>query len=101
MCRALCCIRWPAGARFRRGVTAFMGGNLIAQLPGRAASHPRPFSIALLFASVALDWLGYLFRSSGLSRAGFYTLTLGAAGAGSPHSQDPIKRGATLPWAIS
>ncbi len=59
-----------------------MGGNLIAQL--RGVLHPIlvHFPIALLFASVALDWVGYLFRSSGPSRAGFYTLALGAAGAG-------------------
>ncbi len=59
-----------------------MGGNLIGQF--RGVLHPIlvHFPIALLFTSVALDWLGYAFRSSGLSRAGFYVLALGAAGAG-------------------
>jgi uncharacterized membrane protein len=57
-------------------------GNLITQL--RGVLHPIlvHFPIALLYASVALDWVGYLFRASGISRAGFYTLALGAAGAG-------------------
>ena len=59
-----------------------MVGDLIGQF--RGVLHPIlvHFPIALLFASVALDWVGYIFRSSGLSRAGFYVLALGAAGAG-------------------
>lgn len=50
----------------------------------RPLIHPMlvHFPIALLFASVALDWLGYLLKHDGLTRAGFYTLVLGAIGAG-------------------
>jgi uncharacterized membrane protein len=40
------------------------------------------FPIALLFASVALDLAGYIFRFVNLTRAGFYLLVLGVAGAG-------------------
>jgi len=40
------------------------------------------FPIALLFASVALDLVGYIFRNVNLTRAGFYLLLLGVAGAG-------------------
>jgi uncharacterized membrane protein len=40
------------------------------------------FPIALLFASVALDLVGYIFRITNLTRAGFYVLALGVAGAG-------------------
>lgn len=40
------------------------------------------FPIALLFASVALDLVGYTFRIVNLTRAGFYLLVLGVAGAG-------------------
>jgi uncharacterized membrane protein len=40
------------------------------------------FPIALLFACVALDLAGYIFRIANLTRAGFYVLTLGVAGAG-------------------
>jgi uncharacterized membrane protein len=46
------------------------------------ASHARPFPIALLFTSLALDWLGYCLKHLSLTRAGFYTLVLGALGAG-------------------
>jgi uncharacterized membrane protein len=38
--------------------------------------------IALLFASVGLDWAGFWLRYVNLTRAGFYLLVLGAAGAG-------------------
>ncbi len=59
-----------------------MGGNLVSQL--RGVLHPIVvhFPIALLYTSVALDWIGFILRSSGVSRAGFYVLALGAAGAG-------------------
>lgn len=59
-----------------------MGSNLIASL--RPLIHPMlvHFPIALLFASVALDWLGYWLRRPGFTRAGFYTLALGALSAG-------------------
>lgn len=59
-----------------------MGGNLIASW--RPLLHPMVvhFPIALVYASVALDWIGYLFNLPGLTRAGFYTLVLGAAGSG-------------------
>jgi uncharacterized membrane protein len=40
------------------------------------------FPIALLFASVTLDWIGFWLNHAGLTRAGFYTLVLGALGAG-------------------
>ena len=40
------------------------------------------FPIALLFASVALDAIGYFFGLTNLTRAGFYLLVLGVAGAG-------------------
>jgi uncharacterized membrane protein len=40
------------------------------------------FPIALLFVSVFLDWAGYWLRQPNLTRAGFYTLVLGALGAG-------------------
>jgi uncharacterized membrane protein len=40
------------------------------------------FPIALLFSSVALDWIGLWLNHAGLTRAGFYTLILGALGAG-------------------
>lgn len=50
----------------------------------RPLIHPMlvHFPIALLFASVALDWLGYWLNHPNLTRAGFYTLTLGTLGAG-------------------
>ncbi len=50
----------------------------------RPLVHPMlvHFPIALLFASVVLDWLGYLLKHPNLTRAGFYSLTLGALGAG-------------------
>ena len=56
--------------------------SLFQQL--RSLVHPMfvHFPIALLFASVALDWLGYWLKHPNLTRAGFYTLTLGALGAG-------------------
>lgn len=55
---------------------------LIAQL--RPLLHPMlvHFPIALLFASVALDWVGYWLKHPNLTRAGFYTLVLGAFAAG-------------------
>ncbi|MBF6590272.1 MAG: DUF2231 domain-containing protein [Ktedonobacterales bacterium] len=55
---------------------------LIPQL--RPLIHPMlvHFPIALLFASVALDWLGYCLKHPNLTRAGFYTLLLGAFAAG-------------------
>jgi uncharacterized membrane protein len=40
------------------------------------------FPIALLFASATLDLAGYIFRVVNLTRAGFYVLVLGVAGAG-------------------
>lgn len=59
-----------------------MIGTLISNL--RPLLHPMlvHFPIALLFASVALDWLGLWLNHAGLTRAGFYTLVLGAMGAG-------------------
>jgi uncharacterized membrane protein len=50
----------------------------------RQLAHPIMvhFPIALLLASVALDWLGYMLARPGFTRAGFYALVLGAAGAG-------------------
>lgn len=59
-----------------------MHAGLLGQL--RPLIHPMlvHFPIALIFASVALDWLGYLFKHANLTRAGFYTLVLGAMGAG-------------------
>jgi uncharacterized membrane protein len=50
----------------------------------RPLIHPMlvHFPIALLFATVALDWLGYWLKHPNLTRAGFYTLVLGALGAG-------------------
>lgn len=59
-----------------------MGSSIVSSL--RPLVHPMlvHFPIALLFASVALDWFGYWLRRPGFTRAGFYTLALGAAGAG-------------------
>ena len=56
--------------------------QLISQL--RPLLHPMivHFPIALLFASVALDWTGYWLKHPNLTRAGFYVLVLGALGAG-------------------
>lgn len=56
--------------------------QLIGQL--RPLLHPMivHFPIALLFASVALDWAGYWLKHPNLTRAGFYVLVLGALGAG-------------------
>lgn len=56
--------------------------SLIGSL--RPLLHPMlvHFPIALLFASVALDWAGFWLGHAGLTRAGFYTLVLGALGAG-------------------
>jgi hypothetical protein len=50
----------------------------------RPLVHPMlvHFPIALLFASVALDWLGYWLQHPNLTRTGFYRLTLGALGTG-------------------
>jgi uncharacterized membrane protein len=59
-----------------------MGGDLVSQLRGLLHPIVVHFPIALLFTSVALDWIGYIVRSSDVSRAGFYVLALGAAGAG-------------------
>lgn len=55
---------------------------LVEQL--RPLIHPMlvHFPIALLFASVALDWIGYWLKHPNLTRAGFYTLVLGAFAAG-------------------
>lgn len=55
---------------------------LVEQL--RPLLHPMlvHFPIALLFASVALDWIGYWLKQSQLTRAGFYTLVLGAFASG-------------------
>lgn len=57
-------------------------GSLFQQL--RPLIHPMVvhFPIALLYVSVLLDWLGYLLKHANLTRAGFYTLVLGAMGAG-------------------
>jgi uncharacterized membrane protein len=59
-----------------------MHGSLFNDL--RPLLHPMivHFPIALIFASVALDWFGYCLRHPNLTRAGFYTLVLGAMGAG-------------------
>lgn len=59
-----------------------MHGSLFTDL--RPLVHPMVvhFPIALLFASVALDWAGYWLRHPNLTRGGFYTLVLGAMGAG-------------------
>jgi uncharacterized membrane protein len=59
-----------------------MIASLISAL--RPLLHPMlvHFPIALLFASVALDWIGFWLGHAGLTRAGFYTLVLGAMGAG-------------------
>jgi uncharacterized membrane protein len=59
-----------------------MSQSLLGQL--RPLLHPMlvHFPIALLFASIALDWLGYWLKHPNLTRAGFYTLVLGAMGAG-------------------
>ena len=56
--------------------------TLVAQL--RPLIHPMlvHFPIALLFASVALDWIGYWLKHPNLTRAGFYTLVLSAFAAG-------------------
>lgn len=53
--------------------------TLIANL--RPLLHPMlvHFPIALLFASVALDALGWLLRRPSLTRAGFFSLVLGTA----------------------
>src|SRR5258708_3947586 len=59
-----------------------MGGDLVSQLRGLLHPIVVHFPIALLFASVGLDWVGYLFRLPNLTRAGFYVLALGALGAG-------------------
>ena len=50
----------------------------------RPLLHPMlvHFPIALLFGSVAFDWIGLWLNYAGLTRAGFYTLVLGAMGAG-------------------
>lgn len=55
---------------------------LVEQL--RPLIHPMlvHFPIALLCASVALDWIGYWLKHPNLTRAGFYTLVLGAFAAG-------------------
>lgn len=60
----------------------FTTSGLIGQL--RPLLHPMlvHFPIALLFASVALDWIGYALKHPNLTRAGFYTLVLGAFAAG-------------------
>jgi len=59
-----------------------MGGNFLATW--RPLLHPMlvHFPIALIFVSVALDWIGFALRLPNLTRAGFYVLVLGAAGAG-------------------
>lgn len=59
-----------------------MLSSLITSL--RLLLHPMlvHFPIALLFASAALDALGFLLRRPSLTRAGFFTLALGTAGAG-------------------
>lgn len=56
--------------------------SLVEQL--RPLIHPMlvHFPIALIFASVALDWSGFWLNHPNLTRAGFYTLVLGALGAG-------------------
>src|SRR5690349_5932541 len=66
----------------RSGRGCVMLSQLISQL--RPLLHPMivHFPIALLFASVALDWAGYWFKQSNLTRAGFYVLVLGALGSG-------------------
>lgn len=59
-----------------------MIGSLVRDL--RPLIHPIVvhFPIALLFTSVALDWIGYWPQLINLTRAGFYLLVLGAFGAG-------------------
>lgn len=59
-----------------------MAPSLIQSL--RPLLHPMVvhFPIALLFASVALDWVGYWLRHPHLTRAAFYVLVFGTAGAG-------------------
>ncbi|HEY7780397.1 MAG TPA: DUF2231 domain-containing protein [Ktedonobacterales bacterium] len=59
-----------------------MVSSLIQSL--RPLIHPMVvhFPIALLYGSVALDWLGYWLQHPNLTRAGFYALVLGTAGAG-------------------
>jgi uncharacterized membrane protein len=59
-----------------------MLGGLVRDV--RPLIHPIVvhFPIALLFTSVALDWVGYWLRLINLTRAGFYLLVLGAFGAG-------------------
>jgi uncharacterized membrane protein len=56
--------------------------NLLTGL--RPLIHPMVvhFPIALLYVSVGLDWVGFWLRHLNLTRAGFYTLVLGTAGAG-------------------
>ena len=75
-------LRLAGSVRPKEERRANMGGDLVSQL--RGVLHPIVvhFPIALLFASVGLDWVGYLFRLPSLTRAGFYVLVLGAAGAG-------------------
>ncbi|HEV8192295.1 MAG TPA: DUF2231 domain-containing protein, partial [Ktedonobacterales bacterium] len=59
-----------------------MVSQRISQL--RPLLHPMlvQFPIALLCASVALDWAGYWLKQPNLTRAGFYVLVLGTLGAG-------------------
>jgi uncharacterized membrane protein len=71
----------------------------------RPLAHPIMvhFPIALLLASVALDWVGYLLARPGFTRAGFYTLVLGALGAGvaallGPDHVDGADATALLNW---
>jgi uncharacterized membrane protein len=47
-----------------------------------ATPHAGAFPHCLIFASVGLDWVGYWLRLANLTRAGFFLLVLGAAGAG-------------------
>jgi uncharacterized membrane protein len=59
-----------------------MLGSLIGNI--RPLLHPMlvHFPIALLLTSIALDWSGLCLRMAHLTRAGFYSLVLGALGAG-------------------
>ncbi len=70
-----------------------MAGNLLATW--RPLLHPMVvhFPIALVYVTVALDWIGYLFRLPAVTRAGFYVLVAGTAGAGAAAITGPDHAG--------